>query len=66
MATTTTIKGRTVSVGDELLMSFGRGTQRVRIRQIMPSGGVRIDRFNASRNEWQSPNTVVKASDPRW
>lgn len=64
--TNTTINGKAVSVGDELLMRFGRGTQRVRVREITANGGVRIDRWNASRSEWQAPKTVVSPTDSRW
>lgn len=63
--TTTTIKGKTVSVGDELLICYGRGTQKVRVREITARGGVLLDRL-VGGIEWRSSNTVVTQNDVRW
>jgi hypothetical protein len=62
----TTIKGRLVVVGDELLLAYGRGTQRVRVREITSRGGVKFDRFNASRQSWEPSGSTVSQDDKRW
>lgn len=65
-ATTKDRAGRIICIGDELLMAYGQGTQRVRVREITARGGLKIDRWNASRSVWQSPKGTVSPLDPRF
>lgn len=61
------INGKAYTVGSELLIAYGRGTQKVRIAEITRTGRVRLDRYNASSPGWFPSNTLYNpATDNRF
>lgn len=60
-----TINGKLYTVGDELTVRYGNGTQRARIREITSRGKVKLDRCYGGHN-WRASNTAMSPDDGRF